>query len=101
MAELSQLEKLKIWLDMKDSDTSHDQKLQLMLDRAESVIRHKRNWPDDEAMETRWNELQIQIAIFLYNKQGAEGEKSHDENGVKRIYDSLLNDITPIVKVIE
>lgn len=106
MAELSQIEKLKMWLDMSETDTSHDKKLQLMLDRAENVIKHKRNWPDDEPMEPRWKELQIQIALFLWNKQGAEGEKEHIENGVSRFYenadipDSLLDDITPIAQVI-
>lgn len=106
MADLSQLQKLKIWVDLKDSDTSQDSKLQLMLDRAESVIKHKRNWPDDQPMESRWNELQIQIALFLWNKQGAEGEKEHVENGVSRYYEnadipsSLLDDITPLVVVV-
>jgi hypothetical protein len=106
MAELSQLEKLKLWLDISDSDTSKDKKLQLMLDRAESVIKRRRHWPDDEPMESRWNELQIQIAIFLWNKQGAEGETEHVENGVTRVYenadipDSLLNDITPLAEVV-
>ena len=105
MADLSQLQKLKMWVDIADLDTSHDQKLQLALNRAENKIKERRGWPYDEPMEARWNELQIQIAIFLYNKQGAEGEKSHDENGVKRTYenadipDSLLNEITPLVKV--
>jgi hypothetical protein len=106
MADLSQLQKLKIWVDLKDSDVSQDSKLQLMLDRAESVIKHKRNWPEDQPMEPRWNELQIQIALFLYNKQGAEGEKEHVENGVSRYYEnadipsSLLDDITPLVVVV-
>lgn len=106
MAELTQLQKLKLWLDMPDSETSDDPKLQLMLDRAESVIKHRRNWPDEEPMEPRWNELQIQIALFLWNKQGAEGEKEHVENGVSRYYenadvpDSLLNDITPLAVVV-
>ena len=107
MADLSQIQKLKIWLDIADSDTTKDQKLQLMLDRAESAIVHRRNWPDNQPMETRWNELQIQIALFLYNKQGAEGETHHSENGVTRTYenadipDSLLNDITPLAVVVE
>jgi Phage QLRG family, putative DNA packaging. len=106
MAALTQLQKLKLWLDMPDSDTDHDQKLQLMLDRAESVIKHRRNWPEEEPMEPRWNELQIQIALFLWNKQGAEGETQHTENGVSRSYEnsdipaSLLNDITPFVVVV-
>lgn len=107
MADLSQLEKLKLWLDISKDVTSNDPKLQLMLDRAESVIKHKRNWPDNQPMEPRWNELQIQIALFLYNKQGAEGETHHSENGVARTYEnadipsSLLNDITPLAVVVE
>lgn len=105
MADLLQIDKLKLWLDLSDT-TKYDAKLQLMLDRAESVIKHKRNWPDDQPMESRWNELQIQIALFLYNKQGAEGEKEHVENGVSRYYEnadipsSLLDDITPLVVVV-
>ena len=103
MAVMTQLEKLKLWLDI--SDASHDTKLQLMLDRAETKIKEKRNWPPDQPMEPRWNELQIQIALFMWNKQGAEGEKSHSENGVSRTYEnadvptSLLNDITPLAVI--
>ena len=106
MAELTQLQKLKIWIDVADAETKYDSKLNLMLARAESVIKHRRNWPDDQPMETRWNELQIQISLFLWNKQGAEGEKEHVENGVSRYYEnadipiSLLNDITPLVVIV-
>ena len=106
MPDLTQLQKLKIWIDKPDTDTADDQKLQLMLDRAENAIKHRRNWPDEEPMESRWNELQVQVALFLWNKQGAEGEKEHVENGVSRCYEnadipsSLLNDITPIVRVV-
>jgi len=105
MADLSQLQKLKIWIDIPDSDTAQDVKLQLMLDRAESKIKERRRWPIDQPMETRWNELQIQIALFMYNKQGTEGEKAHSENGVSRTYEnadiptSLLNDVTPLVVI--
>lgn len=105
MADLTQLQKLKIWVDISDIDTSHDNKLNLMLDRAASVIKHRRNWPDELPMEPRWNELQIQIALFLWNKQGAEGEKEHVENGVSRYYDNsdippaLLNDVTPLAVI--
>jgi hypothetical protein len=103
MTELTQLEKLKLWLDI--ADNSHDGKLQLMLDRAADKIKKKRNWPDDQPMESRWNELQIQIALFLWNKRGAEGETSHSENGVSRTYenadvpDSLLDDVTPLAVI--
>lgn len=106
MADLTQIQKLKIWIDVADAETKYDDKLTLMLNRATDKIKLKRGTPSDEDMETRWNELQIQIALFLWNKQGAEGEKEHVENGVSRYYEnadiptSLLSDITPLVKVI-
>lgn len=103
MLEFSQLDRVRGWLGL--SDTTNDLKLQLMLDRAESKIKERRRWPPDKPMESRWNELQIQIVIFLWNKQGAEGETSHSENGVSRSYenadipDSLLNEIIPLAVI--
>lgn len=106
MAELTQLQKLKVWLDIKDTDVSQDGKLQLLLDTAESKIKEHRGNLTDEPMETRWYMKQLEIAVYLYNKQGAEGETQHDENGVKRTYesasvpDSMLSDISPIMRVV-
>lgn len=48
---------------------------------------------------------QLEIAQYLYNKRGAEGEVSHNENGINRIYESasvpesMLKGITPFVGV--
>lgn len=48
---------------------------------------------------------QIEIAVYLLDKIGAEGEISHNENGVNRAYesasvpDSMLKDIIPLVGV--
>ena len=53
-------------------------------------------------MESQFADLQIEIATFLYNRLGAEGEISHSENGVSRNYenahipDSMLNTIIPL-----
>lgn len=50
--------------------------------------------------------LQCEIAVFLLNKRGAEGQISHDENGIDRSYEngyipeSLLGRVTPFVGVI-
>lgn len=64
---------------------------------------------------TSWNEEAIlndlynyystitNLARFDYNQVGAEGESSHSENGVSRVYverDSLMKDIHAFVKVI-
>ena len=54
----------------------------------------------------RYDTLQVQIANELYLHRGAEGEKSHSENGVKRDYengyvsDSLLKKIVPYTRTI-
>lgn len=104
MAELSQLEKLKLWLDIQDS--SQNAKLQMFLDAAESKIKERRGNLPGEPMESRWNIKQIEIAAYLYNKQGAEGETQHNENGVSRTYESasvpasMLSDISPIARVV-
>lgn len=48
--------------------------------------------------------LQIEIAVYLLNKRGAEGETVHNENGINRTYesssvpDSMLKDVIPIAK---
>ena len=103
MAGLSQLEKLKLWLDI--TDPAQDAKLQMLLDTAESAIEERRGLPDNP-MEQRWNMKQIEIAAYLYNKQGAEGETEHKENGVDRKYESasipesMLADISPVARVI-
>ena len=45
--------------------------------------------------------LQCKIAAYLINKQGAEGQTSHSENGISRSYESggvpesFLGQITP------
>ena len=50
---------------------------------------------------TKYHTLQVEIAAYLLNKRGAEGQVSHTENGITRQYenadvpDSMLNAITP------
>lgn len=54
----------------------------------------------------RYGYLQCEIATYLLNKRGAEGEMSHSENGISRTYenadvpDSMLADIIPYCGVI-
>ena len=54
----------------------------------------------------RYEYLQCEIAAYLLNKRGAEGEISHSENGINRTYenadvpDSMLREITPMCGVI-
>jgi hypothetical protein len=51
--------------------------------------------------------LQVDIASYLYNKRGAEGETYHSENGINRSYeaadvpDSYLSRVIPFAGVIK
>lgn len=53
----------------------------------------------------RYESTVIEIAVYLLNKQGAEGETVHNENGINRTYESayvpesMLSTITPHGKV--
>ena len=54
----------------------------------------------------RYGYLQCEIATYLLNKRGAEGEVSHSENGISRTYekadvpDSMLSVVVPYCGVI-
>lgn len=77
-----------------------------------TIAGHKilnRAYPYDNAereVPTRYGYLQCEIATYLLNKRGAEGEVSHSENGVSRTYESadvpesMLKDVIPHCGVI-
>lgn len=69
-----------------------------------------RAYPYDPSVETvpdNYATVQVEIAAYMLNKRGAEGQTSHSENGVSRSYEdgdipqSLLRQITPMVSVIK
>ncbi len=82
---------------------SNEALLYELLETAESIIKARRYpcspWPAE--LEPRYMDLQVRIALDLYNKQGAEGETAHSENGVSRTYGAenvskdLLAEIIP------
>ena len=61
---------------------------------------------EDPVVPTRYDFLQCEIAAYLLNKRGAEGQTGHSENGISRSYESadvpesLLGAITPMAGVI-
>ena len=54
----------------------------------------------------RYGYLQCEIAAYMLNKRGAEGETSHSENGISRSYESadvpesMLSQIVPFCEVL-
>lgn len=55
----------------------------------------------------QYHYLQVEIAAYMLNKRGAEGQTSHTENGITRQYEntdvpaSMLKAITPYCGVIK
>ncbi len=101
---MTQLERLKIRITEKVTDNE----LEDILESAKAVILSRR-FPFGEQpgeIEDRYKDLQIRIAVEMFNKRGAEGETAHSENGVSRSYASanvsedLLREITPKVGVV-
>ena len=101
---MTQLERLKIRI----PENANDAELEDLLESAKAVILSRR-FPFGEQpaeIENKYKDLQIRIAVEMYNKQGAEGETSHSENGISRSYASasvsedLLREITPKAGVV-
>ncbi len=50
--------------------------------------------------------LQVEIAVYLLNKRGGEGELSHSENGISRSYEngdvpeSMMRQVVPMAGVL-
>lgn len=99
---LNNLDRLKLRIPEADEEILED-----CLESAENAIMARRypfgGRPDHLPVE--YIDLQFRIAMDLYNKIGAEGEKSHSENGISRTFESswiskqLLMEVTPLVGV--
>lgn len=79
--------------------------LGVYLRQAKSLILNKRFpygvQPSD--VEPKYEQLQIELTIALFNERGAEGQKSHNENGVSRVWRSkeeIMYDIVPLADVL-
>ena len=101
---MTQLDRLKIRI----TENVTDVELEDILESAKAVILSRR-FPFGEQpteIEDKYKDLQIRIAVEMFNKRGAEGETAHSENGVSRTYASanvsedLLKEITPKAGVV-
>lgn len=68
-----------------------------------------RAYPYDQTVTevpVQYEYLQLEIAAYMLNKRGAEGQTAHSENGISRSYEnadipaSMLKVVTPHVGVI-
>lgn len=105
MADNTKLNQLRL---VVGADASDDALLLMYLTDAERAILNRLYPMDDtpHTVPTRYESRQVEIAAYLYNKRGAEGETSHNENGISRSYEngsiptSMLSDIIPFGRVI-
>ena len=78
------------------------------LDLAEAKVLSVAYPYDDTVTEVprKYEMVALEIAVYLINKRGAEGESSHTENGIVRYYEnadipkSLIQKIVPHCGVI-
>ena len=87
---MSQLDNLKALLGI--TDDSQDDLLNVYLAFAKEKMLN-RIYPyvsDVSSLEipARYTNLQVEIALYMYNKRGGEGEVAHNENGISRTYES-------------
>ncbi len=90
-----------------DTDWGDDVLLTYLSIAGQKII--NRAYPyNDEVTEVpkRYELLQCEIAAYLLNKRGAEGEISHSENGISRTYadadvpESLIGNVVTHCEVI-
>ncbi len=85
-------------------DTAEKELLMVLVEQAEGIVLNRRypfGSPEGATVPTQYEQIQLQIAVELFSKMGAEGQLSHSENGVSRSWEaadvspSLLRQIVP------
>lgn len=84
---MTQLEKLKIRLEIKKEDTSKDDLLTMLLEDAEAEIS---DYCNRDVILAKAEVLQRELAIIYYNRMGSEGEASRSEGGVSVSYSTEI-----------
>lgn len=104
---MTQLERLKIRLSSEFPDTcdsSQNTLLQELLESARLDILSRRfpyGYEWTTKLEPQYYNLQVELAIIKYNMQGVEGQSSHEESGISRVYkNTLLSQVIPKAKSI-
>lgn len=88
---------------MKDGiapDVAEDAILKSELMAAESMILNKMypfGYDDSMVVPSRYEQLQVKLAIELYTQRGAEGQASHSENGTTRTWPAVSRILSQII----
>lgn len=99
---------LKIVCPAPDGESYDDETLGAYLTMAQEIAERKVYPfadPDEDVMH-KYDSVICEIATYLANKRGAEGEEVHNENGTDRTYesagvpDSILKKLIPFCGVV-
>ena len=97
---------------MMDGDETDQGILEVYLELAkQKILNRMYQFKTDLEYETlevpaKYEMTQLNIAVYMLNKRGAEGEIQHIENGIHRNYgssdvpDALLKDVVPYCQAI-
>ena len=105
---MTQTEKLQLLKAMGCESDTEEVLLAYLNIAATKIIARAYPFSNTEETEVpvRYHYLQCEIASYLLNKRGAEGQTGHSENGINRTYESasvpesMLELIVPMVGVI-
>ena len=103
MKKVNENEKLEAFSLAIAPDTDSGPVLLGVLKDAECLILNRMypfGYPEDAVIPSRYERIQIQLAVELYSKRGAEGQTTHSENGIARTWpekDRLLMQVIPHV----
>ena len=107
MTEVEKLSLLRVMVGQPNEGDWSDDVLMSYLNIAGQKILNRAYPYDDTVTEVprRYGYLQCDIANYLLNKRGAEGQIGHGENGISRSYasadvpEAMLGGVTPHVGV--
>ena len=103
MTDAEKLSRLEVLI---SPDTASKDMLTYLLEQAGGIVLNRRypfGVPEDATVPAAYEHIQLQIAVELFSKMGAEGQTAHNENGVYRTYEaadvspSLLRRIVPLI----
>lgn len=107
MTEVEKISMLRVMAGQpNEGDWSDDVLISYLTIAGRKII--NRAYPYDDTITEvprRYGYLQCEIANYLLNKRGAEGQTSHSENGISRSYESadvpesMLSEVIPHVGV--
>lgn len=84
------LNNLKIKLQLEIDDTSLDNYLNQLLDQSKLIVLNEyygANEVDESSViPYRYRYIVLDVAAFLFNKTGVEGQTGHTEQGINRQY---------------